>query len=120
RLPQHLFIEEQQGAERLAMRRYGDLSLRRQHGEKRFHLGAPHLARMAQAVEANEEAGPVDVVLLPSSGCSEGSANAHATGRGGGWLATEGAESVCGLWRSFHDCSSEQYPARTKELKGLG
>jgi hypothetical protein len=41
-----------------------DLALGRQHGEERLDFSSPDLARMPQAVEVNEELGPVDVALL--------------------------------------------------------
>ena len=63
-LAQHLLVEEQQGRQRLAVRARRHLPVGRQPGEKGLDLGLRELGGVAQVVEADEGAHPVDVGVL--------------------------------------------------------
>ena len=60
-LAEHIPMNEKQRAERLILRRCGDVALGRQVREKSLDLGRPHRVRMAFSVEKNKAANPVNV-----------------------------------------------------------
>src|ERR1700730_3083831 len=61
---QHVLVEEQEGAQRLILRRGGDLPIDRQGREELRHLGCAHLRGMPFVVEEDEAPDPGDVRLL--------------------------------------------------------
>ena len=57
-------VQEHDGVQRLVLSRGGHLALHGQMGQKRLHLGRPHLRRMPLPVEQDEPSDPIDVGLL--------------------------------------------------------
>ena len=60
----HLAVEKEQRAQRLAMRRRRDAALVGEHDEKVLHLRRPELARMTAARPAHEASHPIDIGFL--------------------------------------------------------
>src|SRR2546428_538613 len=63
-LVEHLRVQEQQGAQRLVLRRGAHATLRGEMGEERADLGPSHLLRVALVMEQHEASYPTDVGLL--------------------------------------------------------
>src|SRR6266536_4560161 len=61
---QHVLVEEQEGAQRLILRRGGDLPIDRQGREELRNLDCAHLSGMPFVVEEDEAPDPGDVRLL--------------------------------------------------------
>ena len=61
---EHLFVEEKERAQRLVLRRGGDLSIPRQVRKEIAHFGLRHLTRMPFAMVQNESANPIRISLL--------------------------------------------------------
>jgi hypothetical protein len=62
---EHLAIEKEQRAQRLAVRGGGNAPFVGEHRQERLHCRCAHLARMATAARpAHEAAHPMDVHLL--------------------------------------------------------
>jgi hypothetical protein len=62
--PEHLAIEKEQRAQRLAMRGRRDTTLVGEHDQEALHLRRAEIARMAQPRPADEAAHPIDIGLL--------------------------------------------------------
>ena len=61
---EHLAVEEEQRAQRLAMRGRRDAALVGEHDQEGLHLRRAEIARMAQPRPADEAAHPIDIGLL--------------------------------------------------------
>jgi len=62
--PQHLFIQKQNGAERLCVRTGGDMLVDRSFGQKLFDLCHAHLFGMAFLVKVNKAFHPIQIPPL--------------------------------------------------------
>ena len=62
--PEHMPVQEQQGLQRLILRRSRDLSLRCQPGQEGSDFRGSQLARMPTAVKADEPPDPAKIGLL--------------------------------------------------------
>ena len=62
----HLAVEEEQGAQRLAMGGRGDMALVGEHDEEVLHFRHAEVAWMTHPAPANEVANPMDVGVFGS------------------------------------------------------
>ena len=96
---QHLLVQIQQRRLGLILCGRRNLPIDRQMAQKRFHLGRPHVLRVALAMKENKTPCPVDISLFRANAVvPRAQVNAHALQQlGRAWLggATAG---LLGCW----------------------